>query len=346
MRANQTVATFLHISDLHLGHIRAGAGAVAGAALPRGYRVHSLFNGRLGHHDAALDQLRAFHRRLKRQGPVRLVVTGDLTADGHPVQFAMAGDFLGSRLPPAHGGYGLADPDWKDFAVPGNHDHWPGSGRIVGNPTAAMQGCFHPLPWLQALPMPAGLPPVTVAGIDSDVDVVPVSASRLLANGSFSSHLRLLAGRLPPAAPGEVRVLVMHHSPSYVHGGRVKMMGIETACHEDLKEFLVLHGFRIVLSGHVHRNAVTVQPVTCGQETREILEARCASTTQLDRLAVLAAPVAPSWLRRGQGPDDVNSLMVHRLHWDGQAMAWETSVHHRTRRGFLPWPDSVTAMRL
>jgi len=138
--ARDALATFLHVSDLHVGP-RNPSKPLPGLTPALANR----FPGFLGHSGAALGDLERFVDDLTDLGLERgfeLVVTGDVTACGADDQFGLANDYLGDEIGPTQPG--LHQLAWKDLAIPGNHDHWPGSTWIFGPPAALgahLQGC-------------------------------------------------------------------------------------------------------------------------------------------------------------------------------------------------------------
>ena len=57
-------------------------------------------------------------------------MTGHLSALGDGLEFDNADDFLYPQLdlnPPNGNFVGLHHTGWRDYAIPGNHDHWPGA---------------------------------------------------------------------------------------------------------------------------------------------------------------------------------------------------------------------------
>ncbi|CAO3428736.1 hypothetical protein [Azospirillum argentinense] len=319
-----------------------------GAPLPSPlfYGVIPPLRGYAGHHDIALEHLEEFLEdlRLSDPTPVRLIVTGDVTRNGHASQFNMAGEYLGGRLPPARASMGLEVRDWRDLTIPGNHDHWPGKDNSLGVPACNLNSVLNPTPETVMVPGPGGNPDILFIRVNSDADVPARSPSRFFANGEFTSQLWHLDTILPtPPTDNEIRVLLLHHSPGYVSSKTPAQLSIEPSCRRDLESFIVRHKIRVVMCGHVHEHTVGILPVTWNDQTVEVLEARCGSTTQLDRHPLLW-PVL--WPFGAPPPDHVNSLLVHRLWKHGTAHEWEVSVHRRTTTGFLTEPDSSIVMPL
>jgi len=130
---------YLHISDLHMGLVDPTKPGGWNAPTPRYTQNLKLLTGQWGHHFVALQRLAEFHSRLVNSGKkVQLIMTGDATSFGKVVEFDIAAAFLAGTL----NGFGLGIKTWLDLAIPGNHDHWPGSGRIVGRSTNGLTKYF------------------------------------------------------------------------------------------------------------------------------------------------------------------------------------------------------------
>src|SRR5436190_17533355 len=125
------LATFLHVSDLHIG-----LPGDSGDARARDIWKHCRWlDGLLGHEFQALGFLSRLMIDLRETDKdVRVIATGDLTRVGHPDEFDLADSFLGKTLSLGNGTAGLGDPTWKERAVCGNHDRWPGNSRVFGHP--------------------------------------------------------------------------------------------------------------------------------------------------------------------------------------------------------------------
>jgi 3',5'-cyclic AMP phosphodiesterase CpdA len=123
------LATLLHISDLHLGDIDP---VTKDSEMPPHWEKFSWFDGLRGHSYHALVKLDRFWGKLQQEQPL-LLVTGDITACGSEEQYSTAADFLGKELVLPKGQYvGLGKSDWNRFAIPGNHDNWPGPPPFSG----------------------------------------------------------------------------------------------------------------------------------------------------------------------------------------------------------------------
>ncbi|MGB3550752.1 MAG: metallophosphoesterase [Candidatus Binatus sp.] len=348
-----TLATFVHISDLHIGGIDPDDGDSLLLHRTPHWDTGNRFDGFLGHHRVALQQLRDRFEALRKEEPknFRLIVTGDLTAcgDDSPIlnenQFNIAWQFLTANFNFAGMSLGLDDRNAFDLCVPGNHDHWPGrsSGRsmaatILGPATAGLRRTFRELPFVHdPIPITLGsgkILQVVFAGIDTDADVEDNGPDRLLARGDFVSQLlRLeqdgLSGR---PGPDQIRVLLMHHSPMYVSPDGSLM--ITSKSMVKLNKFVIQRNIAVILTGHIHFPDHNITRVT---DLRTVLEARCGSTTMRDGLP-------PGWKTPGSDyRPQQNALLVHRLVESApNKVSWRTKLYNRTPQGFQP-VDGVLA---
>jgi len=320
--ARDALATFLHVSDLHFGPRDPNA-PLPGLTPALANR----FPGFLGHSGAAIADLERFVEDLtdlELERGFELLVTGDVTACGADDQFVLAHGYLRSKIGP--GKPGLFQPAWKDLAIPGNHDHWPGSTWILG-PPAALGAHLQPCP-IADPPRPlSATASLRFVRIDGDSMVGPYSKERLLALGHFVDQLTLASAALPPRAPGEVRVLLLHHS--WHQAGAT--LRIVAQSRQALAGFLHAGGFSLLLTGHVHGPRVQRFLVGPLAAQRTVVEARCGTTTQKDTLP------APFLLRRliPTKALEPNTLLVHQIVQTGAALEWRVvTVTRSAASGF------------
>jgi hypothetical protein len=326
------LTTFLQISDLHLDP-RGSTSGPGHAPLPRFYHFHQLFDGLLGHHSAALGALEDFYYRLCKTENPRLIVTGDLSRNGSPSQLRMVDDFLGNTVTVSGKTkpIGLGHSSWKNRAVYGNHDHFPGSDWVVGRPAANL-GSYLSTPRILYHPTTANKR-VFFIMIDTDSDVHPFSFDRCRGVGRFRSELNTLSQSLSVLQydASQVRVLLMHHSalynPAPSRGSTYGDLAIHPDSRAALDHFIEQHNVSILLTGHTHAPDLDIYTTSRG---KQVLEARSGSTTAMDTHPAthqqynLTRPLHP------------NGLIVHRILNDGDRHIWRASVHERTRLGFVP----------
>jgi hypothetical protein len=321
--------TLLHVSDLHIGEIDPKTGDAHVTALARKLLAQTTwFDGVLGHHSRALDQLTQFWNDLRKEDPsAKLVVSGDITSCGGGGELRNADAFLGSTLHLPVGKIGLGVTDWRDRAIPGNHDHWPGTASVLGGPTPALTtGLLSaPFPYVHAISRP-GLN-IELIGIDTDADVPPVSLKRLFAIGSFQSQLVLANGMLKGPREGTPRVLLLHHS-----WHKRGLLSIDQASRAALAQFLDENEIRLILTGHVHKPRVKPFRTSGTKNALTVHECRCGTTTQVDKPAYDwrtlfgKFPIRPDWPK--------NSLLVHRVNRTSKGLQWHVDTYTRARRGF------------
>jgi len=330
-----TALTLLHISDLHFGEldaIRGGSGL--NAATKGWWQLLPLFDGFLGHGHDSLVALEELHDELKDSAAdLRVLATGDLTANGALPQFAIADRYLSHQLiDPATGVSCGLNLGGQHLQILGNHDRWPGapnaaygplSGIVGENPHAAKLASS--LPSVTVVPIAGSNANVMFVSIDSDADVGPNSSARVFARGSFSSQCRKALALLPapdPKAPPCLRVLVIHHSPScpdYV-------LGIDKASGDALRELIEKGRISVMLCGHRH-NAEFVTT------THGAVELRCGTTTQRSKL--------PEHWRLAHAQEGIklrklekNTALVHRVSRTSKHFIWEAQMRVLRRDHF------------
>lgn len=257
--------TFVHISDLHFGDPDPGSSnALLGAHAQNWWRIHRTFDGYLGHSGIALRHLDQRFGQLKRDEDASLFVTGDLTAVGSVSQFNTATTYLTRSVPlPSGHSVGLSESAALKFAIPGNHDHWPGMTALspidpvmFGHATAGLLNVFPSLaPQPNSPPFPMSvrsLKPgvdLVILGIDTDAEVGPYGPSRFLARGKFVGQLQSLHTVLNARpAPNDIRVLLLHHSPQ----NNATTLGLTKNSRRALDQFVSLNQISVLLTGHMH----------------------------------------------------------------------------------------------
>ncbi len=310
--AAKRLLTLLHISDTHIAEpgCHTGGCRIDPATLPR-WRRGRVWHGVLSHSTPAMLALSEFAARLRDDEGAITIHSGDLTSWGAAEQFEAARAILPEIL---------RDPHALDLSIPGNHDHWPGTGGVLGRPSVALKSSFPELPWIRHLPLGRDRL-LTIAAIDSDADVPPWSSARAWGRGHFQSQLAALDVMMPRRAAGEVRVLLMHHSPMV----EKYHLGIVRGSRAALAAFLPKHGFKVILCGHVHHARALIHQHGHGR----VLEARCGSTTQRDCI-----PAGGTASRHGIPH---NTLLVHRLEEDDDGVVtWRSELYRYGLKGFEP----------
>ncbi|MBP8807703.1 MAG: metallophosphoesterase [Kofleriaceae bacterium] len=327
----RTLATLFHISDLHIGDVDwAGALRADERLEPRyedWWRHWSLFDGYFGHDHRALTHVVDALIELQRSAVNPIVVfTGDLTACGRASQFLMGATFLGSQVVlEQHNLLGLKQPSALVRSVPGNHDCWPGSGRILGPRSLAIESLFGACPRVQRVPLDGGRALVLIQ-LDTEANVEPWGLNRLAARGEFHGQLTRAAGLLTGDPAREVRVLVLHHT-RLTNAWFSERICARTA--EELAAFIADYHVDVLLTGHVHEPLVGARPVD-GQR-RASLEF-CAGTTA-------QRPEPPHrWRlskRRHARRSRHNTLLVHRVsEADDGSLHWSADIQARVDDGF------------
>ena len=352
--ADVRLFSILQVSDLHLGTPLPNGDA----RLPPALAVLPLMTGQLGHHRIAARELRRFVTdRLAAGVRDTMVVSGDLTAVGASAEFALARAFLGPGPSQRQFGVSLGFADWDETSVSGNHDQWPGHGRVIGWPTQGLARTFpNAFPFFRKIQVDGGVT-LTLAMVDSDADVRPVSLSRIFGRGKFESQLAALAQMLPRREDREVRVMVVHHAiadanvplvagatpiPRRAANARWRRLEIAPDSLLALEHFVVDHAFQVVMTGHRHRARLTELTASKRTVSRRVLEAQCGATTQRD-----VYPGHLLWRTQGAFPLPAlpaNALILHELVERDGALVWIAEIFQRAPgSGFV---SSTTATRL
>ena len=326
------LATFLHISDLHIGEFETISGDCKISPLAANVLNNMpIFDGLLGHHAAALRHLDDFSAELRAGEPdCCLIATGDLSRWGTFLELWSARDFLLSCVdiaPPFREDGGLHFAD-DCLIIPGNHDHWAGVAPPVGAAPSEYPNVYpdHPTPSDHRLRLLPGGTRIRFIQVNSDADMRANSLSRLLAKGHFVSELNALSASLPAKPDGEIRVMLIHHSRS--HAGRT--LAITRSSKRALDQFLAVQNIDVMLTGHTHAPIARLHNVA---GTSGVHELGAGSTTQFDVLPY-------KWKLRLRDPQQLgwhpNTLMVHRIHLRDGQIWWVTDTCQRFPNGFRP----------
>jgi Calcineurin-like phosphoesterase len=322
------LATLIQISDLHLGRLDKKSIEARTAFWKR----WPFFNGILGHSaDSLSDLMDFFDEKLREDPQPHLVVTGDLTAVGAPAEFDIADQYLSGILRDHQGHLvGLNVRDWRDRAIPGNHDSWPGLPIIIGRPTHALGRYFPKLPGDNSMIRLDNEHQIRLLRIDTDSDVNPFFSKRLKAIGDFESQLKSLARMLNVNGPNddEIRVLCLHHSPSW----RDSILEITKESRRALRQFIEKYNVAVLLCGHIHRPPWATPFIAnfSPPSALAVLEGCCGTTTQKDP-SIGMDPDLEDLFRPGWE----NSLYVHRLSDFKGGILWEAELYLEGRGGFV-----------
>ena len=325
-------ATFLQISDLHIGDVDTATGdATLSPAAAHVVSNLTWFDGLLGHHGMALQQLEQFCAGPDLGKKFEVIVTGDYSRCGSVSELNIAKRFILADIglvPPAKTGLHLGNEKTL-IGIPGNHDQWAGRFHpIGGHPSNYPRVFSHPtLPWVDKTRTVGGRN-LIFAGIDSDCDVGPRDQARLLAKGDFRSQLATLGSMVGPKEQSEIRVLLIHHS--WDRKGLTLRM--RRAAKQALEQFLDQYGFSIIMTGHTHRPLL--QSFTVGTAKSVVWELRCGTTTQHDVTPYKWVTLLGRFPSRSKWPQ--NTLVLHKLYVDPGQTTWEAQVYERVKGKFRP----------
>jgi predicted phosphodiesterase len=279
------------------------------AVLVRAIQRFRWLDGIWGHDPALLNALEKTWMSLGRENPV-LVITGDLTQLGTRRQLQEAAKWLSPTSSPTAPGLGVAN--WELYSVPGNHDQWPGRLPFLPGRTTKDQ---HPyLRYFASLfrispQIAIGKHTLTLLGVNSDSGLSPGLAGvsqRTRAKGAFEKALDDLYRKLPPLGPDEIRVLLLHHSPTCPPG---RVMSIEDASLAKLETFCRTSGISVILTGHTHTFGFPQWSGVRAPSGKDVLEVRCGTTTQV----TWTSPWHAKQLGATTPFSQENGFMVHRI---------------------------------
>lgn len=319
-----SLATFLHISDLHIGEIDAETGDAANEPeVVRQFPLIPTLQGLLGHHYRAANSLCELFALLKAEENAKLIVTGDITRCGSLEEFNTAIELLeGGADFGWRGKHGLGSPDWRARSVPGNHDHWTGQPSLLGRGTTHSE-FFPSFPQIGVKIEVHNGVCLRFICLDSDADNDPMATNRALARGAFETQLVEAEQVLDTASKREIRVVVLHHSRA--HKGRVLSIRKETRALFD--EFIWKHNIQVLLSGHLHTPLVDPIEIEAKGYRWRGFEARCGTST-----ARTTAPL--KWNMRLKS--EPNFVLVHRISEDSGNLIWSTFPYLLGPTGFEP----------
>lgn len=333
------LATFMQISDLHFGLLDPSSLN----ATNRWWMKLPILDGFLGHSEIAIRRLTQRYSGLKNSEDKNayVVTTGDLTTCGKAQEFQLFDAYAGADpTAKALNHLGLRSPSWRKRAIPGNHDHWPGSIKIVGAPNAALYRLFPNLPRTSVLHTNGYQ--IRFIWIDSDIDVGFRSIHRGWARGSCVSHLEMMQNQLPAFADKEIRVLCMHHSPTFRGTARsLRSLELDGTSRRRVAKFIIDNRISVVLCGHVHNPPyVQTESAHIPGQHRLFLEARCGSTSQVNP-SEMPIPLK-SRLRTLKilPPERTNSVLIHRVTENNGQVTWETEINLLYTSGFAKPPSA------
>jgi 3',5'-cyclic AMP phosphodiesterase CpdA len=166
---------------------------------------------------------------IERTAPELVIASGDLTHRGRRDQHELAAAFLRRLGPPV-------------IAVPGNHDI---PSRLPDRFTSTWREFERE--WATTEPIHA-TPSLHVVGINS------VRPWRHQSGGVRGSQLRRATARLQAAAPGALRVVVLHHQ---MIGAPWRSRKKPVARRTHVLARLVDSGAELILGGHIHQATVS-----------------------------------------------------------------------------------------
>lgn len=326
----QCLATFVQVSDLHIGEIDPRNGdATVSAVWATLHQNEPWFDGYLGHHGLAMKALARFIEQLRDKGDQpRLIVTGDFSRSGDAHDLGLANDFIGREVdlrPPAQDFVGLLSGTISE-RIPGNHDHWGGTPPpLGGNPSIALSTLGLRMPGVLAASLPMGVRVIFIC-VDSDADVAPRTWERVFAQGHFLTQLADRSAAPPRSSGRDIRVMLIHHS-WHQRGLALRM---RSDSRRELEDFVVKHDVCAMLTGHSHDPLLQLFTARGSSGSRDVWELRCGTTTQHDQRVPAQWAHLPN-MNPWAAPLPPNNLLVHRVELrDDASIWWRCDPYQRT----------------
>jgi 3',5'-cyclic-AMP phosphodiesterase len=160
--------------------------------------------------------------------PVAVLLTGDLTFDGNPEEYARVRQLLEPLEMPVH-------------PIPGNHDRRENlRAAFSDHPAIAAAGEF--------LDYSVDCGPVRVVNVDTHIDGEPGGAIGAERIGWIERELE--------AADGRATILAMHHAPVGVGLAEFDEIGLSQPDRDALRELFERGPApELIITGHIHRAA-------------------------------------------------------------------------------------------
>lgn len=317
------LATFLHISDLHIGLPDPATGdAEMSWPAVQAYSNMPWLDGLLGHHGKALEELDSFVADLKQTEPeMRLIVSGDLSRFGGAQELKLARAYIERKInirPRLQVGLAMGK---QLMLIPGNHDQWGGTPNPFGIHDSNFYLEFNrKTPFFDPVDLPKVGKRLVFISVDSDADVTKLTSSRVRAVGKFDTQLASLYVTLPPKPVDDIRVLLIHHS--WVQPGFIlRRMSISSKLL--LNEFMCSNNISVLLCGHSHETLLQRFEAKSRVGACYVHELRAASASQHDvvpymwKTLLRNRPIKKKW--------NPNAVLVHRIYqktaaaWNGKA---------------------------
>lgn len=159
------------------------------------------------------------------------------------------------------------------------------------------------------------------ANSDADIHWLWGAGLRIRAIGCFRNAVERLGSSLQAPDHDEIRILLLHHSPSY-SGSKFRF--IESGSRLALERFITQHRITAVLTGHIHNYLLQPLRGSTIPHSWECLEARCGTTSQITN--------PREWVTRLARFDDpfrrqANTAIVHRLYQEDDGIYWDARAY-------------------
>jgi len=185
------MATIAQLTDLHLLE-----DSYAGRPLGPRARLSYLSFGRRLDPDKRRTRVADALQQVRERGVDHLLITGDLTEDGHLEQFEVLAQLLADSRIPAE----------RITLVPGNHDAYIAGGAFA----EAMDGPLEPYAATSALGTPLRFRDVTIVPVSTAFHQSPLRSAGAIAQDELTALAKIARS---PSFAGEPLVFAQHHPP-------------------------------------------------------------------------------------------------------------------------------------
>ncbi|MBI2469653.1 MAG: metallophosphoesterase [Planctomycetes bacterium] len=244
------MARIFHLSDLHIDKV----------ALPD---QHRFFRGLEGHNIEVWRAFRThFLSRLKETNDdYFIIVTGDLTATGHPDCFELCTELLFNKpTSTLSKEIGLRLPNEKFLIIPGNHDSYGGKVALE-NTLTAFNGHFHPsAEYPITISLKVGGLEIAVIGFDSTYTNNGYTLPKKLGRGIIYKNQFHIAEGFLRERKCDFSIACLHHNPIFPPNvSRDWNLILEHS--NDFMAWLTKTNVDLVLFGHIHDDFYDVLPL-------------------------------------------------------------------------------------
>ena len=242
------MATIAQLTDLHLVESN-----YAQRRLESRARLQYLSFGRALVPEARRGRVASALREVWMRNVDHLLITGDLTEDGHQEQFEVLAELLAeSRIPPE-----------RVTLVPGNHDAYIDEGGFA----QALRGPLRAYAATSSIAAALQFRDVTIVPVSTAFQQSPLRSAGAIASRELAS---LAAIAMDPALAGHPIVFAQHHPPGAAFIPLLQWLDGLTD-HSALSDLFRRCPHLYVLHGHTHKCS---DKSACGEEVARVFSAQ------------------------------------------------------------------------